>query len=240
MKPPKSISKAKPSQANLLTVAKFGNGIEAQLARTKLQSQKIESYIFDENMIALMPVYDLALGGVKLKVKDSDLERASKILGQKTRGNFWAPNQVFFITYGFGEFFLWILLIPLGLLVYFMKELFLGSVDQYLLLCFNLILFSVYCFAYSDRLSKSNSTWINKWSESKNGQIELRKAMMALGVVSFALGIALIIGQKHFWYSAALLLWCFISVALWKFFFDFLSSTLLSKFMKKVMPSSRK
>ena len=118
--------------------------------------------------------------------------------GPKDERKFLGAESGVFFTYFFSEFFLWILVVPLGLLIYFVKELFLGSVDQYLLLCFNLILFSVCCFAYSNRLSKSNSTWINKWSESKNGQIELRKAMMALGVVTFALGIALIVGQKHF------------------------------------------
>lgn len=91
---------------DLVTVARFGNSMEAQLARTKLQSQKIESYVFDENMISMMPVYDLALGGVRLKVGEIDLDEASKVLGELNRGNFWAPRKMVFFTIYFRRMWL--------------------------------------------------------------------------------------------------------------------------------------
>src|SRR5580698_7627577 len=93
--------KTKKPGNDLVTVAKYGNAMEAHLASTKLQSRKIKSYVFDENLISLMPVYDIGLGGVRLKVKENDLDKASKLLGEKVRGSFWAPKPLVLATHLF-------------------------------------------------------------------------------------------------------------------------------------------
>ena len=66
---------------NLTTIATYNNAIEAHLAKTKLDSEGIFSYISDENLISLNPLYNLTVGGVKLKTLTDEAERAMEILG---------------------------------------------------------------------------------------------------------------------------------------------------------------
>jgi len=68
----------------LVTVAQFSSGMEAQLARTKLESEGIEAYVADEHMMSINPMYDFALGGVRLQTKSSEAERALKILNNSS------------------------------------------------------------------------------------------------------------------------------------------------------------
>lgn len=240
MNPPQWTPRKKPSKTELVTVAEFGHSIEAQLARTKLQSQKIKAYVLDENFISLMPVYDIALGGVKLKVKDSDLERAAKILGQKRRGNFWAPNLKFFITYLFSGYVLWIPLILLGLLIYLLKGFVIGPIDKYLVLVFNEGLFGILTLSYSARLSKVHSAWMNKWSGTKDSQTNIRRGANCLGLFIFALGVGLVLQRKYFFYSASLLFWGFLSLAAWKLFFNFISSSGFARKIEKFLVFKKK
>lgn len=64
----------------LVTVRSFDNPIEAHLARTRLESEGIEGVLFDENIIGLNPVYNVAVGGIKAKVMKEDHEQASQLL----------------------------------------------------------------------------------------------------------------------------------------------------------------
>jgi len=61
----------------LRTVATFEY---AHLAKTKLESQGIECFIFDEYTSTMNWLYTNAIGGIKLKVRGEDYERASIIL----------------------------------------------------------------------------------------------------------------------------------------------------------------
>ncbi|MFZ5633396.1 MAG: DUF2007 domain-containing protein [Bacillota bacterium] len=60
-----------------MTIAKYSNAGEAHITRGLLESEGIEAYVFDELSAAYTP---LAVGGVRLVVRQSDLERAVKIL----------------------------------------------------------------------------------------------------------------------------------------------------------------
>jgi len=51
----------------LVTFKTFNNPIEAHLCKTKLESEDILYFIFDENMVSLNPFYNYMLGGIKLK-----------------------------------------------------------------------------------------------------------------------------------------------------------------------------
>jgi predicted nucleic-acid-binding Zn-ribbon protein len=53
---------------------------EAHLDLAKLQDEGIEAYIFDENIVALNPIYGNAVGGIKLHVHDEDFEKALQII----------------------------------------------------------------------------------------------------------------------------------------------------------------
>lgn len=52
----------------LITLKTFDNSIEAHLMKSKLKSENIVCFLFDENIVGLNPVYNIAVGGIKLKV----------------------------------------------------------------------------------------------------------------------------------------------------------------------------
>ncbi len=65
----------------LVTIATFATAIEANLARTKLESEGIECFLADEYR-GHQPY--LPVGGVKLQVRDTDAQRAIEILGDSS------------------------------------------------------------------------------------------------------------------------------------------------------------
>jgi hypothetical protein len=66
----------------LITVKTFDNAFEAHLLRSKLDSEGIESYVFDENAVTLNPLFNITLGGIKVKIKAGDLNNARKIIAE--------------------------------------------------------------------------------------------------------------------------------------------------------------
>lgn len=48
--------------------------------KSKLESQNIMCFLFDENIVGLNPLYNIAVGGIKLKIKESDLDKAIAII----------------------------------------------------------------------------------------------------------------------------------------------------------------
>jgi predicted Zn-ribbon and HTH transcriptional regulator len=65
---------------SFVTVATFDNSIDAHIAKTKLDSEGIDSYIFDENIVSAYPLYNITVGGIKLRTRSSDAENARIIL----------------------------------------------------------------------------------------------------------------------------------------------------------------
>jgi hypothetical protein len=61
----------------LVTVATFGNIIDAQLALGKLENAGIVAVLFDENIGNILNVL---VGGIKLKTREEDQEEAKKII----------------------------------------------------------------------------------------------------------------------------------------------------------------
>ena len=66
----------------LVTIRTFNNSIEAHLVKTRLESEGILSFLFDENMVSLNPFYNSALGGIKLKINKLDVQRVEEILSE--------------------------------------------------------------------------------------------------------------------------------------------------------------
>jgi len=64
----------------MVTLRIFDNSIEAHLAKSRLEVEGISSYIFDEHIVTLNPLYNNLVGGIKLKVSEFDLEKAQRIL----------------------------------------------------------------------------------------------------------------------------------------------------------------
>jgi DNA-directed RNA polymerase subunit RPC12/RpoP len=65
----------------IVTIATFTYPLEARLSQAKLESEGIPSFVADENIVSANQFYSLAVGGVRLQVKESDAENALRILG---------------------------------------------------------------------------------------------------------------------------------------------------------------
>jgi len=64
---------------NYTVLAVFEYSTEAQIIKSKLDSENIKTMLADEKTIDSDPLISLAIGGVKLLVHNSDLERAIEI-----------------------------------------------------------------------------------------------------------------------------------------------------------------
>lgn len=63
-------------------LAVFEYSTEAQLVKSKLDSEEIRTLLMDEKTIDTDPLISQAIGGVKLLVHNNDLERASKLYNE--------------------------------------------------------------------------------------------------------------------------------------------------------------
>ncbi|NOR54258.1 MAG: DUF2007 domain-containing protein [Candidatus Aminicenantes bacterium] len=67
----------------LITIATFSRVMEAHLSKARLESGGIECFLADEYIVIMNWLYSDAVGGVKLRVKASDVQRAVEILRQE-------------------------------------------------------------------------------------------------------------------------------------------------------------
>jgi hypothetical protein len=64
----------------LVTIKTFDNGISAHILKNKIESEGITCFIHDENIVTLNPLYNVAVGGIKLKVYEEDVQQALSII----------------------------------------------------------------------------------------------------------------------------------------------------------------
>ena len=64
------------------TIDVFENSTEAHVAKSKLDSENIKTMLMDESTIDSDPLISQAIGGVKLRVHNEDLEKALDIYNQ--------------------------------------------------------------------------------------------------------------------------------------------------------------
>ncbi|WP_066838954.1 putative signal transducing protein [Rufibacter ruber] len=69
-----------PIKDKLVTVTTYSSPIDAHLAKNKLESEGILSFLFDENVVSMNPLFNITVGGIKLKTLASDAEKAMVIL----------------------------------------------------------------------------------------------------------------------------------------------------------------
>ncbi|MBV8389872.1 MAG: DUF2007 domain-containing protein [Mucilaginibacter sp.] len=67
----------------IVTFRTFYNPMEAEIIRTRLEANGIPSFITDESLGAMYPVYNQGGGGIKLKVFAKDVERSEEILSEE-------------------------------------------------------------------------------------------------------------------------------------------------------------
>lgn len=65
---------------NLITVYRLNTSIDAYLLQNYLESEDIESFILDEHTVDMNPLFSNAIGGVRLQVKEEDVERALEVI----------------------------------------------------------------------------------------------------------------------------------------------------------------
>ncbi|GAA4807830.1 hypothetical protein GCM10023231_41340 [Olivibacter ginsenosidimutans] len=65
---------------DFITLKVFDNPIEAHLLKSKLESEGIPCFLQDENIVALNPLYNYAVGGIKLNIPRADVALAQQIL----------------------------------------------------------------------------------------------------------------------------------------------------------------
>ncbi|GEO05968.1 hypothetical protein AAE02nite_36320 [Adhaeribacter aerolatus] len=70
----------------LVTVATFPEAIEAHIYRNRLEAEGIPSVIADENIISNQPWHSIAYGGVKLRVRAQDQEKALALVNEIRHG----------------------------------------------------------------------------------------------------------------------------------------------------------
>lgn len=68
------------TQDQIITFETFYDPMLAHIVRARLEDNGIACFIADENMIGINPLYNNALGGIKLKIFERDLERCRAIL----------------------------------------------------------------------------------------------------------------------------------------------------------------
>ena len=66
----------------LVTLRAYRDPLDADLAKARLDSAGIPAFVFDQHLVGIYWLYSRAIGGVKVKVEASDLERATQILDE--------------------------------------------------------------------------------------------------------------------------------------------------------------
>jgi len=65
--------------SQLVTISEFSDPLEANVAKSKLESEGIYCFLANEELME-SPTLRTVIGSVKLQVKSSDMERAKQIL----------------------------------------------------------------------------------------------------------------------------------------------------------------
>ncbi len=74
------MSEENPPSERVVPLTSFMDYGEAHMARVALEFAGIDCMLADENINVIQPLYGQAVGGIKLMVRESDLEAAAKAL----------------------------------------------------------------------------------------------------------------------------------------------------------------
>ena len=64
----------------LVTIKTFDNAIDVHILRSRLEAEGITCFIFDEHIVSVNPLYNIGVGGIKLKVRADELQIALEVL----------------------------------------------------------------------------------------------------------------------------------------------------------------
>jgi hypothetical protein len=72
----------KKTDDKIVTLETYYDPMLAEIIRGKLESNDIPCFIADDGMIGINPLFNQTLGGIKIKVFQSDLEKCKAIIAQ--------------------------------------------------------------------------------------------------------------------------------------------------------------
>jgi hypothetical protein len=67
--------------SQLITIATFDTMPDAHIALGRLRAEGIDGVLADEHLVQTDWLYSIAVGGIKLRVPEEQVERALEILG---------------------------------------------------------------------------------------------------------------------------------------------------------------
>jgi hypothetical protein len=67
---------------SLVTIATFTNAFNMNVLKGRLETEGIPAFAKDEHTVTTNPFYDMALGGIKLQVREEDVAEAQRIMAE--------------------------------------------------------------------------------------------------------------------------------------------------------------
>ncbi|MDQ7949926.1 MAG: DUF2007 domain-containing protein [Pedobacter sp.] len=67
----------------IVVYSSYYNPIEANIIKARLDDSDIPCFLTDENVATIQPMYNQAIGGVKLNVFEKDIERIDQLLAEE-------------------------------------------------------------------------------------------------------------------------------------------------------------
>lgn len=78
---------------NPVTILTFDTIIDAHISMGRLRAEGIECHLMDEHLVQTDMLYSPAVGGIKLKVDETDRVRALQILAQDYSDELYSPEE---------------------------------------------------------------------------------------------------------------------------------------------------
>ncbi|RZL36722.1 MAG: DUF2007 domain-containing protein [Pedobacter sp.] len=110
----------------------YYNGIEANIIKGRLEDSDIPCFLTDEHISTIQPLYNQAVGGIKLNIFEKDVERVNLLLADEVITEAFSEEEIDAElvcekcnsnNIGFGQatkkrFSFWVTIVSLLLLVY--------------------------------------------------------------------------------------------------------------------------
>jgi hypothetical protein len=81
-------------EGDLITVARLFDATEAEMLRGRLEAEGVPAMVADANTSRAIPIYQLAIGGVRLLVPEKYLQKAHEVLKADARGDYAIDENV--------------------------------------------------------------------------------------------------------------------------------------------------
>lgn len=73
----------------IVVYSTYYNSIEAHIIKSRLEDSEIPCFLTDENVATIQPLYNQAIGGVKLNVFEKGIDRINQLLAEENLDQFF-------------------------------------------------------------------------------------------------------------------------------------------------------